>query len=211
MVLAQERALAESMRAIDDSATQYLHHGMYSKENSSATLEREVETAHTALAQEMAFRDCGDHNLLIGLEGLHEKADIFKIKMDDITRCLWDEVEIHSQDACVDTVGVGDLVHETQLGFQQAAVPSFNPVQQVVVAEPAVTVQLSTKSVCAAKSLHTAKAERTVVTPPLSSRSDVSIDRSVALQPPHTGGSTHIAPMPVSMTRSFLAKLKDVV
>jgi len=111
----------------------------------------------------------------------------------------------------MDTVGDCDLVHETQLGFQQAAVPSLNPVQQVAVAEPAVTVQLSAKSVCAAKSLSTAKAERTVVTPPLSSRTDVSIQRSVALQPPHTGGSTHIAPMPVSMTRSFLAKLKDVV
>merc|ERR1712137_599719 len=150
MVLAQDRALTEKTRAIDVSTTQYLDRGINCKENSFATLKEEVEMAHAALAQ-TACLEGDDHNLQIGLDELHEKADMFTVKIDDITRRLWDAIETHSHDARMDAVGEGDSVHVTQLDFQQAAVPSLNPVQHVAVAEPNVTVQQSATSLCAAK------------------------------------------------------------
>lgn len=109
------------------------------KENSLNRFNEELEMhrkeTQDALAQEMACRESG-------LNELHEKMHRSKMDVDNIARLLWDAIEMHTHNICIDDVVRGrGLEH---LDIQQLATPGLRnprlrPAQKMVVARPSIT------------------------------------------------------------------------
>merc|ERR1712137_1059478 len=57
-----------------------------------------------ALTQEGTERESEDHSLQVSLNELREKADLFKTEMDDMTKRVWDAIEMHTHDIRVDDI-----------------------------------------------------------------------------------------------------------
>jgi len=91
------------------------------------TIELNHKDTKKAITLETTDRESEDHILQIGLHELREKADMFKVEIDDITRRLWDAIEMHTHDIRIDDlVEQQSFAHSTPPGPTQV-LPGISP------------------------------------------------------------------------------------
>eukprot|EP00811_Abedinium_folium_P001266 NODE_11157_length_1304_cov_2.392523.p1 GENE.NODE_11157_length_1304_cov_2.392523~~NODE_11157_length_1304_cov_2.392523.p1 ORF type:complete len:387 (-),score=116.55 NODE_11157_length_1304_cov_2.392523:142-1257(-) len=101
----QELALSAK---IDEFITVFqrgLDHEAHLRGNSLKSVREAIEIERQSLEQEVADREAEEHNLQMGVNELREKADAFKCEIDEVTRRLWDAIEMHTHD-----IRMNDLV-----------------------------------------------------------------------------------------------------
>merc|ERR1712137_222395 len=111
ILLEQKEALSSK---IDDFASEFrrdfdqeVHIRGTSLKSLKDTIEQNHRDTKNLITLETTDRESEDHILQIGLNELREKADMFKVEIDDITRRLWDAIEMHTHDIQID-----DLVEQ---------------------------------------------------------------------------------------------------
>lgn len=109
-----------------------LDHEIHFRESCIKGVREEVELhrldVHNALLQEATDREGEDHNMQLSVSELREKTNNFKLEIDDVTRRVWDAIEMHTHDIQIDDAGEADSNSNfIQLSSEQHSLHQISP------------------------------------------------------------------------------------
>lgn len=155
LVAAQEHIneMVSKLSEFTHTFRQDLDHEIHLRSGGMESLWDEVNLHKRDLVQESTDREGEDHHLQISMNELREKADMFRVEIEDITRRLWDAIEMHTHDIRIDDLVETDnraqipceqhgLVHPSPPG-----IPPVTPAATVATAlqQTAPQIQLSSQ------------------------------------------------------------------